>query len=240
MDLHEMMATLPSPSLAQCGRFAKHICSAHSWYKHLPLTGGQLVVFLARDAGEGYPLLHPRLGPGPNTTDLYRERFGHLDYLWSSEPSGPFFRDISRDPPDLPAWFLDQFGMTFYPYASDDGTTVEIINSDVHRESMMRLKAGASHPEREALLLLAELYAKSQEIWRGLTDEEREAACNSDNVPMNDLPSMVGRFCALENSCDDIHQVLHARELAKIQGLPLRLRSWLTSQTSQNVMKSGV
>src|SRR5919112_1059940 len=118
MDLREMMSSLPGPSPAQYAGFARHICAAHSWYKHLPLEGGRFVVFLAQDAGAGYPLLHPRLGTGENSTALYRERFGHLDYMWRADAAWPFDRD-GGEPPDLPAWFLERFGTTLYPYTSD-------------------------------------------------------------------------------------------------------------------------
>jgi hypothetical protein len=53
---------LPLPSREQHQAFVEHLRDVHSWYKHLPLlTGGKFVVFLAPDAGEGYPSQHPHL-----------------------------------------------------------------------------------------------------------------------------------------------------------------------------------
>jgi len=103
MDLHGMMPSLPQPSQSQYAAFARHLCSVYSWHKHLPLSGGRFIVFLAQDAGADYPLFHPRLGPGENSTALYRELFGHLDYRWRADPADPFDRD-GGDAPDLPAW----------------------------------------------------------------------------------------------------------------------------------------
>jgi hypothetical protein len=236
MDLHEMMSSLPGPSPAQYAGFARHICAAHSWYKHLPLEGGRFVVFLAQDAGARYPLIYPRLGPGENSTALYRERFGHLDYVWSADPAGPFTRGAGGDPPDLPAGFLDHFGMSLFPYASDDGAAVEAICSGFHREAMGRLKAGASHPAREQLLRMAELFVESEELWRGLSDEEQEIACSvEDDVP-DDIPAAVKIFSGLQASCYEIYWELQAGELAKVQEALARLEDWLTSPPRRDVV----
>lgn len=233
MILHEMMSTLPQPSTAQYAGFARHICAAHSWYKHLPLTGGRFIVFLAQDAGARHPLLHPRLGAGENSTDLYWERFGHLDYIWHTDPTHPFDRDGGK-PPDLPTWFLDRFGMTLYPYASDDGTTVEVLCHALRHETIDRLKSGLSHRAREQLLRMAELYDQSQVLWRGLTEEEREIACAADDEVPDAPPSAVKTFLGLEASCHEIHGALQAGELAKVEGALARLRDWLTAEPGSN------
>ena len=193
-------------------------------------------MFLAQDVGVGYPLLHPWLGTGENSTELYRERFGHLDYMWRADPAWPFSRDSGGDPPELPAWFLDHFGTTLYPYASDDGAAVEVICSDLHHEAIERLKAGASHPAREQLLRMAELYAESEELWRGLTDEEREIACAVEDEASHDLPAAVKIHAGLQSSCYEIHGKLQAGELAKIQGALARLRDWLASRPRRDVV----
>lgn len=224
-----MMASLPTPSPAQFDGFARHICSAHSWYKHLPLEGGRFVVFLAPDAGAGYPLLHPRLGPGENSTELYRERFGFLDYLWRADPSEPFYRDGRRDSPALADWFLDRFGITLHPYASEDGVTVDALCGGHHRVGLERLKAGASHLAREQLLRMDELYAESQGLWRSFTDREREVVYSVEDEAPECLPSSVGRFIELNASCHSIHESLQAGELAKVRHALERLREWLTS-----------
>jgi hypothetical protein len=82
---------LPLPSREQHQAFVEHLRDVHSWYKHLPLlTGGKFVVFLAPDAGEGYPSQHPHLCYG-NTIEGYRRAFGYLDYIWSVQDC-PFDR----------------------------------------------------------------------------------------------------------------------------------------------------
>jgi hypothetical protein len=217
MTLHETMSSLPQPSAAQYAGFARHICAAHSWYKHLPLAGGQFVVFLAQDAGARYPLLHPRLGAGENSTGLYRERFGLLDYMWRADPAWPFDRD-GGEPPDLPAWFLDRFGTTLYPYASDDDAAVEAICSGLRHATIDRLKSGASHPAREQLLRMAELYDESEVLWRGLTDEERAIAYAVEDEASDDLPAAMKTYFKLQASCHEIHGDLQAGELAKVEG----------------------
>src|SRR4051812_35644378 len=91
------MRSLPIPNDLQFRAFADHLIRVHSWYKHLPLFGGEFVVFLAPDAGAVYPLYHPRLPstmpPATNTPEGYRRDFGHLDYIWRSHSSEPFDGD---------------------------------------------------------------------------------------------------------------------------------------------------
>jgi hypothetical protein len=217
MTLHEMMSSLPQPSAAQYAGFARHICAAHSWYKHLPLAGGQFVVFLSQDAGARYPLLHPRLGAGENSTSLYRERFGHLDYMWRADPAWSFDRD-GGEPPDLPAWSLDRFGTTLYPYASDDGAAVEVICSNLRHETVDLSTSGTSHPAREQLLRMVELHDASEVLWRGLTDEERAVADAVEDEASDDLPTAVKTYFGLQASCHEIHKRLQASELAKVEG----------------------
>lgn len=236
MPLHETMSSLPQPSAAQYDAFARHICAAHSWYKHLPLAGSRFVVFLAQDAGSRYPLLHPRLsaGAGENNIELYRERFGYLDYIWRTGPVWPFDRD-GGEPPVLPAWFLERFGVTLYPYASDDGETVEVICSSLRHETIDRLKAGVSHPAREQLLRMAELYDASQVIWRKFTDEERKIASEVEDEASEDLPAVMKTFFKLEASCHEIHNHLQTGELAKVEGALARLKDWLTMRPPRDV-----
>ena len=50
------------------------------------------MLFLARDAGENYPLCHPTLPLG-NDTAGYRQAFGHSDYMYADHDKC-FFRDM--------------------------------------------------------------------------------------------------------------------------------------------------
>jgi len=97
--------SLPWPSAEQQAAFAAHVCWAHSWYKHLPLlTGGEFVVFLAADAGDGYSDAAPRLHYAWTTDDrrvpdpVRPSR--HLDYMWRLTPADGFDRDAG---PVIPA-----------------------------------------------------------------------------------------------------------------------------------------
>jgi hypothetical protein len=141
---------LPLPSREQHQDFVEHLRDVHSWYKHLPLlTGGKFIVFLAPDAGEGYPSQHPHLRYG-NTVEGYRRAFGHLDYMWSVEGSS-FDRDghggaFEPEKVILPSDLIEQCEFTLYPYVSNEQYWF------VHEEAIESLRAGTSHPEKTRIL----------------------------------------------------------------------------------------
>ena len=227
--LREGMRLLPAPTVAQCVAFAGHVCGAHSWYKHLPFEGGRFVVFLAADAGERYPLQHPRLGPEGNSTELYRARFGHLDYGWRVGTEVVFGRDGGGGRVELPDGFVEQFGVTLYPYAAHDWAGVEVLCGRFHREAMTRLREGAPHPARGPLLRMAELYDEADRLWRRLSDEEREIACAAEDGPPGDVPEAVRAHAAVDAECHAIYWALQAGERAKVEGALARLRGWVGS-----------
>jgi hypothetical protein len=102
---------------------------------------------------------------------------------------------------------------------------------------MQKLKAGASHPARQQLLRMAELYAESEALWGELTDEERAIAyAAEDDDASPDLPAVVKTYFGLQASCHAIHRELQAVELAKVEGALAELRDWLTSPPPRDVV----
>jgi hypothetical protein len=147
--------SLPLPSQKQHQGFVRHLRDVHSWYKGLPLlTGGKFIVFLAPDAGEGYPSQHPRL-PYGNTVEGYRRAFGYLDYMYSVKGC-PFERDGNNSrvfdttivvlPPDL----IEQCEFVLYPYVSRYEYYQEYWSC--YEDAIASLQAGTPHPARTQIL----------------------------------------------------------------------------------------
>ena len=76
---------------------------------------------------------------------------------------------------------------------------------------------------------MAELYDEGEALWRGLTDEERALASAVEDEDSEDLPMAVKACFGRQASCHEIHKVLQASELAKVEGALAKLRDWLTS-----------
>jgi hypothetical protein len=68
-DYRVIARRLPRPTSRQLDDFAKHVCQAHSWYKHLPpdLPGVPFAFYLDPNAGCDLMI-------GPKGTAIYRER----------------------------------------------------------------------------------------------------------------------------------------------------------------------
>jgi hypothetical protein len=129
-DLLDDMKALPRPTRAQRAAFARHVCGAHSWYKHLSLVrGAELVVFVAPDAGAGYET-HARIHHTWTTTSEYRARFGHLDYAWRVDPEAGWQRDgVHPAELVLPASVWRDCGFRLFPQCSTDMNAIEVICS---------------------------------------------------------------------------------------------------------------
>lgn len=86
MKLEEYYAHLagtPMPTAEQRERFSSHVLNAHSWYKHLDLFhGAMVVIFLDPLAGGGFDEERPRIHHTWKTRAEYLRRFGHLSYMW--------------------------------------------------------------------------------------------------------------------------------------------------------------
>jgi hypothetical protein len=117
----------------QCRAFIEYVCDAHSWHRHLSLLdGGQVVIFLADDAGAGYSVDKPRLHHGWKTTDEYRDRYGRLDFQWRLRPDEPYRRDaLAPTIAAMPAQTL-----TLYPYVSTDINATEAIGYARHQADL--------------------------------------------------------------------------------------------------------
>lgn len=234
--------SLPWPSTEQHAAFAAHVCWAHSWYKHLPLlTGGEFVVFLAADAGDGYSDAAPRLHHGWKTTAEYRTRFGHLDYMWRRTPADRFYRDAGpavRLPPDL----LAAARVTLFPFASSDWNAPEACRWGIHDDGFEQLRAGTPHPAGDLLTAWWDSQTAVEELWNRLGPDEQELAVQSrqsesaiDLVP---LPLSVAEYVRSAGLADSVYAGLqHAEEakvLGAIGGLAALLLRWAAEAPSRS------
>jgi hypothetical protein len=176
----DSVAALPSPSAIQLDAFIAHLCNAHSWYKHIPLvSGAELVVFLAADAGAGFEE-RDRMHYGWKRSAEYRARFGHLDYCWRYDDDAPYERDgvhpeDQPTPPELLGPELRaRFGFRLYPMVSNDCNAMEAIHYDLHAEDLDALRRGASHPHRARILAWAAQDRELDQLYNALTDEDRD------------------------------------------------------------------
>jgi hypothetical protein len=208
--------------------FRHHLCEAHSWYKHLHLLHGErFVVFVAADAGIGclvaapggvgadnvpvFTLVTPPEGPeftdkNPRlhhtwqTTREYRRRFGHLDYMWGGGPDEPRARDAGP-PLRLPQRLEDRCSFVLYPYVSDSFSFAQSL-SWRHQEALEQLRAGVTHPDREAVLEVAQL----AEAWKRPPGAQRDL--------------LIKRFL-------EVSGALRAQEAQKIRRALAELDDWL-------------
>jgi hypothetical protein len=198
------------PTNGQLDAFARHLASAHSWYKHLPLIrGGEFVVFLADDAGAGYSEDRPRLHHGWKTTTEHRERFGYLDYVWRTDPAHAFRRDAGAAPITLPPAVLERCRLTLYPYASWDAEVDSFCVAQ--REDFEALEKGAAHPERERLLALFHVNGQKNSLYERFSKEQAEASCVEQPCD-----SEVSAYLELERQELQLHAELNDIELARI------------------------
>jgi hypothetical protein len=243
------------PTPEQYREFGDYLGEAHSWYKHLPLLGGErFVVFVVPDAGigrqvavlhaspeaaTGYTLVtppegpeftdeHPRLHYGWTTTREYRRRFGHLDYMYRRGPAEPYVRDAGP-PVQLPEQVEERCGFVLYPYVS--GTFAEALTWGVHEEALARLRAGTAHPAREEVLELARLAESLDAAWSALDAAEQEWVLSRGTVAEKPLPgepsAELQRYLRLDESVGAISASLQAREVEKIRRALAELDEWL-------------
>ncbi|GAB4211361.1 MAG: hypothetical protein OHK0022_45810 [Roseiflexaceae bacterium] len=228
-----LLRALPQPAPEQYAAFAAHLCGAHSWYKHLPLLeGGRFVVFLAPDAGAGFPPERPRLHHSWRTTAEYHARFGLLDYLWSTGPDQPFERD-SGPLPELPEVVWERCSLRLYPYVSNDMNAIEAIGYGVHAEALEQLRAGAPHPQRDLVLAWAGLHARDAELWAELSDEECSRALDYQDAKTgarSDPSPAVRAYLALSARLHQVYAQLQAGEQRKIVHALEQLQQMLSSK----------
>ena len=95
-DYRDVARQLPRPTEVQFRDFAEYIAEEHSWYKHLPVDapGAPFVFYLDPNAGRDLLIgaggaasyrdrsaSTKRLHHATLLTDVYRERFGYLEYF---------------------------------------------------------------------------------------------------------------------------------------------------------------
>jgi hypothetical protein len=160
-------AALEAPTRAQIEAFAVHVCQAHSWYKHMPLMqGGELVVFIAPDAGAGFEGELRRLHYSWKTTAEYRERFGYLDYCWRYPGGVSWHRDSVAEelyPAHLPDAVRRAGWARLMPYGSPEFWSVDAIGFGLHDEAAAALRAGAAHEDGPLLHEALRLYDAGRE-----------------------------------------------------------------------------
>lgn len=219
-----MVRSLPVPADSQWNAFAAHLAAAHSWYKHLPLFGGgEFVVFLAPDAGQNYPLEHPKL-PTENTREGYLRAFGHLDYIYRESPSYPFSRDALRTPRlDDELLAIGRFNL--YPFVSDE------FYWSVHEDDVARIRNGAVHPYAAAILDAYDAEQQMDQCWAELSKIDRDVIIeiHDEDAAMRERSRQepVLRYLQLEEAASAAYAALREPEALKIRSHLEALRRWL-------------
>jgi hypothetical protein len=254
------LRSLPRPTVGQYAEFAAHVAAAHSWYKHLPLlTGGWFVVFLAPDSGIGrlvariegdklqletppegpvFTEANPRIHYSWTTSEEYRRRFGFLDYAYVIRDGDTMGRDVGG-PMVLPEGLLPRCAFTLFPYVSGigHGDTLRSRNE----EALVELRAGATHPRREAVLEWVRLSEEQDASWQRLTAEEQQTVSSirvsgwmSARYPdqyvaeKHETTPAIDRHLANEAVVEAVYnERLRSGELAKIRAALDDLRDWL-------------
>ncbi|MEL7266843.1 MAG: hypothetical protein AAFP69_18810, partial [Planctomycetota bacterium] len=215
--------SLPVPTESQWGTFTDHLLNVHSWYKHLPLLdGGEIVVVLSPDAGEGYPTDYPRL-PCGNTVAGYRKAFGHLDYFHRRDRNEPFHRD-GQATPELESDVLHACRFVMYPFVSPG------IYWSVHEDAITQIRDGVEHPNAEAILAAYESDSKMEACWQDLSPDAREtvlAIRRSDKAGINSAPPHIRRFLDLKRTAETLYNSLHVSETNRVRNCLAGIRCWL-------------
>jgi hypothetical protein len=211
--------SLPRPTGEQLNEFAAHVCWAHSWYKHLSLlTGGEFVFFLASDAGEGYPPESPRLHYSWKTTPEYRERFGFLDYAYSTEPETCFERD-ARPCPELPTDLVAATRTVLHPFASSDFNAPQACLWDIHADAVESMRAGHPHPLRSEVLNWVRTQEELAASWETLPDAERELALGDglSEAEIERLPVNAKAHLRNQAAADEVYDRLQRGEATRVR-----------------------
>lgn len=229
-----MCSDLPTPTVGQCEEFAQHICWAHSWYKHLPLfAGGEFVFFLSKNAGTGYSEGHRRTHYSWQKTAEYRERFGHLDYMYRCPDSDIFYRDTSSESITLSEEILSLCSVRLYPFISNDFNAEDVLYRIIDTELIEQLKVDNSHPKRPEILAWYEAFKAKESKWNELSVSESELfiAISIDEEIQGEkpaqLPVNVAEYLDLERTSLNLYLELHESELNKIRSALSQLRNCL-------------
>lgn len=242
---------LPLPTPEQYEAFAWHVCTAHSWYKHLSmLHGAEFVVFVSPRAGGGnlvarllpeggftleepetgprFTEEHPRLHHTWKTTAEYRERFGYLDYAWRDGPDDGWGGDGGNHSDVLPDELRERWSFRLYPYASPE--CPEVIEAGIHAEALRLLEAGFPHPCREQVLAWRRLHDEDYAAWCRLSDEDQDRALDLDDhegpLP-DDLSPDIREYLDAAARLREVIWALCDHEEAKVKSALASLDAWL-------------
>lgn len=225
----EQMLRLPRPTTAQLKAFGEFLPGAHSWYKSSLLSGTILVVFLNPNAGGDWAE-KPLEGTRWKTTENYRSLFGHLDFLWSF--GGGFMGEGKDEAIELPRDLPQRCTFTLFPWGAEDGAGLEVICGG-YQEAIYgdwtKLESDVEHHAKQRLFLLRRTYRDAEELWNGLSDEEREAACKSDSEVDDCIQSnpRLRTWFERDKACWQIYSDLRNQETPKVHAALQELQNWL-------------
>jgi hypothetical protein len=111
MDYFDVISQLPLPTPKQTVRFANHVVTSHSWYKHLSLfpPGQTFVLYLNPRAacrvvmnfkGDEAIYTVSEIEGEDNSTVEYRNRFGHWDYFQAGAEKEPWIYQLWEGGPE--------------------------------------------------------------------------------------------------------------------------------------------
>jgi hypothetical protein len=224
------MLSLPRPTRPQIDAFGDYLLRAHSWYKASLFAGEGFVVFLAENAGGNGTIEKPLEYGKWKIAEEYRRHFGCLDYMWSRGPDGAFrSRDIPNSPVSLPKALVEQCSFTLFPWGAGDGAGLDVICGGYHAEDWEKLESGDYHPVRHQLLCLRRHYESVEALWQGLSDEEREIACEVEDESDERLakyPEMLHWFHE-NNALWNAYSALGTEEVLKVKSALANLQQWL-------------
>ena len=237
--------TLPLPTPKQYEQFARHVCWAHSWYKHIPLLqGAEFIFFLSEEAGVGYPEERPRLHYGWKTTREYRDRFGYLDYMWHFIGEDIFRRDAGNKIAVISPEYFFAHRIVLYPFVSDDYNASEVLAWIIQKELLNDLHAATSFPKQQEVLQWyncdrmldcnsPQLSESARRLVTSAYNKWRYGEETAYAEKLARLPPPAAEYLRLQVESESLYRSLQESELDKIRTALSRLRT--LSEEGDNV-----
>ena len=187
-EYYRLIKDVPLPTEDQLAAFARHVADAHSWYKHLDLfKGGDFIVFVDPHAGGAFTEEHSRIHHTWQTRSQYRQRFGHLSYMYRTPGCGyetDYDVYVTMEPGndgtdeaadlqvapvlELPPEIAADCGFLLYPFACDNDVLVSRFE-----DVLAAMERGeVDHPARD---LLVRLY-QTRRRWLSTNEQGEHAA----------------------------------------------------------------
>lgn len=202
---------IKSPTIEQYEAFGKHVCQAHSWYKHLPLfEGAKFYFFLSESAGAGYADEKTRMHYSWQTTREYQERFGALDYVYQYEETGCFHRDAGLEILQLPK----NIQQNSVPLTAFVNVEEDVLSTRIKKQTN-------DIPPTFRNWLNVHLYAEG--LWNQLTYEETDLAIQ--NFPPKNASNRVIEYLAANDNAHQMLLSLMENERRKVFGALEKLRT---------------